>query len=373
MKNRISQRDLARLAGVSAMTVSLALRGHPSISAATRDLICQLAQQHHYRPDPALAALNAYRLQGSDRQFQSTLVWLTAFPSENEWRSMTHAEGYYHGAEKRALEMGYRLEPFWLKEPGLTARRASQILLARGAQGIIVAPLPAAQGELHLDWEHFSAVTLGYSLRHPQLHVVMNHQSRNMKQTVRRLHDMGYRRIGLALPSANNDRVDQNYLSGYLIAQRETEGQRLEPLLADVFDEAAFQAWFQQEKPDAIILSPAWIERVTGWLKKGGHQVPRHIGLAAASIPDGRTDVSGVDENPELIGSMAADALIGMILRQERGVPERPWSLLAEGAWSHGETTRPQAAKARPLSQAVRKPASRRVASSPRSGRGEKG
>ncbi len=343
---RLTQRDLARLAGVSAMTVSLALRGHPSIPAATRDRIRALADQHAYRPDPALAALNAYRAQARPRQFQGTLAWLTSFPSADGWRDMIHLDAYFEGAETRAGELGYRLENFWLSEPGLTAKRAARILLTRGVQGLIAAPLPAGQSTLALDWSPFSAVALGYSLRRPQLHVVMNHQSRNMKQTVHQLRALGCQRIGLALPSANNARVDQNYLSGYLIAQRECGGAPLEPLLADVFTAPVFRAWLRRQRPDALVISPAWVEKVSAWLEAEGLHVPRDVSLAAASIPDGASRLSGIAENPRLIGAMAVDALIGMIHRHERGVPAHPWSLLTEGRWQAGKTTARRAPRA---------------------------
>lgn len=322
------------------MTISLALRDHPSISASRRAQIRKLAKKHGYQPDPALAALNAYRINNRAKRYQGALAWLTSFPSADGWRCMIHAEGYYNGACKRAAELGYQVEPFWVGEPGLSAKRAAQVLLARGVQGLIVAPLPDKQNVVAFDLKPFSAVALGYSLRQPQLHVVMNHQARNMKHTVHQLHALGYRRIGLALPSASNVRVDQNYLSGYLIAQCETSSTRLEPLLADVFDAAAFMKWLRESRADAVIVSASWITQVTAWLKKAGLQVPKDIGLAAASIPDSPTHVSGVDENPALIGRMAVDAVVGMIHRQERGIPEHPSSILAEGKWSAGMTTR---------------------------------
>lgn len=339
MDKPLSQRDLARLAGVSPMTVSLALRGHTSISQATRERIQKLAEEHHYRPDPSLAALNAYRLGHTKRRFQGTLVWLTHFPSPTGWRDMIHAESYFSGAEQRADELGYRLEEFWRAEPGLTSKRATQILLARGVKGIIAAPLPASVRSLTLEWKHFPNIALGYSLREPQLNVVMNHQSRNMKQTVHRLHQLGYRRIGLAIPSANNDRVDQNYLSGYLISQREIGGAILEPLLAEEFGQPVFSKWFRKQKPDCIVISPACFQEVRSWLSEVGLDVPRHIGLAAASINSASDELSGIDENPAMIGAMTVNALVGMIHNQESGIPERPWSLLAEGIWSDGEST----------------------------------
>lgn len=345
MTNRISQRDLAKIAGVSPMTISLALRDHPSISASRREHIRKLAKKHGYQPDPALAALNAYRINNRAKRYQGTLAWLTSFPTADGWRRMIHAEGYFNGACKRAAELGYQVEPFWVNEPGLTPKRAAQVLLARGVQGLIVAPLPDKQNVLAFDLKPFSAVALGYSLRQPQLHVVMNHQARNMKHTVHQLHALGYRRIGLALPSASNARVDQNYLSGYLIAQRETASDRLEPLLADVFDASAFMKWFRETEPDAVIVSGSWTTQVTAWLKKAGLEVPKHLGLATASIPDPPTNISGMDENPALIGRMAVDAVVGMIHRQERGIPEHPSSLLAEGKWSAGKTARKVNAK----------------------------
>ncbi len=340
MNQRISQRDLARIAGVSPMTVSLALRDHPSISSERREQIRKLAKEHGYQPDPALAALNAYRISNRTKRHQGTLAWLTSFPTADDWRRMIHAEGYFKGACKRAAELGYQVEPFWVNEPGLTPKRAAQVLLARGVQGLIVAPLPDQRSLLAFDLKPFSAVALGYSLRQPQLHVVMNHQARNMKHTVHQLHALGYRRIGLALPAASNVRVDQNYLSGYLIAQRETAGERLEPLLADVFDSITFMKWYRETRPDAVIVSGSWTTQVMTWLKREGLEVPKDLGLAAASIPDAPTTVSGMDENPALIGRMAVDAVVGMIHRQERGIPEHPSSLLAEGKWSPGRTTR---------------------------------
>ncbi|MBX3743234.1 MAG: LacI family DNA-binding transcriptional regulator [Akkermansiaceae bacterium] len=339
MDKPLSQRDLARIAGVSPMTVSLALRGHTSISAATRERIRKLAEKHNYRPDPALAALNAYRLRNTERRYQGTLAWITRFPTADGWREMIHAESYFNGAARRAEELGYQLENFWLDEPGLRPARATQILLARGVKGIIAAPLSVASGTMELGWKHFPCITLGYSLREPRLNVVMNHQSRNMKQLVHRLHQTGYRRIGLAMPSANNERVDQNYLGGYLISQRETGGPILEPLLADDFCLPVFRKWLRKQKPDCVVISPVWHDEVKAWLQAENLAVPSDIGLAAPSVTSDSRHLSGIDENPSLIGAVAVNALVGMIHNRESGIPDQPWSLLTEGIWHEGDST----------------------------------
>ncbi|MDR1282639.1 MAG: LacI family transcriptional regulator [Opitutaceae bacterium] len=352
MKGQISQRDLARLAGVSPMTVSLALRGHPSIPAETRTRIEKLAGEHHYRPDPALAALNAWRIRQAPTRFQGTLAWVTRFDTRDAWRDMIQAKGYHEGACARADQLGYRMEEFWVNEPGLTAKRATQILLARGVRGLVIAPLPEAHGRIDLEWGHFSAVALGYSLAEPKLHVVMNHQFRNMKQVVERLHGLGYRRIGFAMPSANDERVDHNYLGGFWIAQQALArdgdgggggggaGGQMPTLLAAEFDRETFVPWFREARPDAIVVAASTARRVREWLGEEGVRVPQDAGLAVASVPWKDTTISGIDEDVPAIGAHAVETVVGMIHRNEQGVPSRPLSLLVEGIWRAGKTVR---------------------------------
>ena len=51
---RVSLRDVARSVGVSHVTVSLALRGDPRVSAARRKEVEIAAKRLGYRPDPML-------------------------------------------------------------------------------------------------------------------------------------------------------------------------------------------------------------------------------------------------------------------------------------------------------------------------------
>jgi LacI family transcriptional regulator len=339
---RVTQRDLARLAGVSHTTVSLALRDHPSIPAETRVRIGALARKHRYQPDPMLAALNAYRVNRTPSRFQGTLAWLTSFETPAAWRGMIQAEGYFLGAQAQAEHLGYKLDEFWIGDPEMNARRATQVLQSRGVHGLIVAPLPVAHGNLALAWDRFSAVALGYSLACPQLHVVMNHQFRNMRHLVQHLQELGYRRIGFAMPATTDERVDHNYIGGFLVAQQELPPAcaRLRPLLASTFGPEVFQRWFARARPDAVITSASWAHQVIDWLAAVGRPVPRDVGVAVASIPYGDRVISGIDENVRAVGAMAVDTVVGMIHRNEIGIPPTPWRILAEGTWFQGETVR---------------------------------
>lgn len=343
---RTTQKLLARLAGVSHTTVSLALRGHPRISETTRSHILKLAETHGYRPDSTLSALNAYRLGNQTAHYRGNLVWLTNFPTPDGWRAYKQMEGYFLGAVEQAKRLGYSLEEFWIGDIDLSPARLSHILFSRGVSGLLIAPQQAPNASIHLNWTEFSAVTFGYSLARPQLHMVMNHQFRNMQRVVRELRVKGYRRIGIAMPASYDERADHNYLSGFWIETRASSSGPaigVEPLLADSFDFHYFIEWFNSQQPDAIVTATNWAPTLEEWLDKLKQRVPEDIALAVPSIPFRNDRYTGVDENVRLIGSIAVDTLVGMIHRNEKGVPQHPLRILVEGCWHEGETVKPNA------------------------------
>lgn len=341
--DRVTLRDIAQAAGCHFTTVSLALRNRPGIPAATRERIRRIAKQLGYRPDPLLAALSSYRRAKAGPGYRATLGWVTNFPTRKGWAAEEIYAEYFAGARSRAAALGFKLEEFWLGESGMSAGRASQILSARGIEGIILAPQPVAAAALELDWDRFSATAIGYSTAQPSLHMVCPNQYRCIRLAIDRLQRREYRRIGLVMLRASDERVDHNWLAGYLVGQAEMKAaDRVPHLFLPRWNDAALGRWLAMHKPDAIISK---CRETLPALRRLGYAVPRDLGVAyLTGVHPGR-ELSGVSEDPLQVGAAAVDYLAGMLRRNERGVPERPQRLLTEGVWVDGRTVRPMPVK----------------------------
>jgi DNA-binding LacI/PurR family transcriptional regulator len=159
-----------------------------------------------------------------------------------------------------------------------------------------------------------------------------------MRLAMRELRKLGYKRLGLALPTSLNERVDRQWVASFLVEQLQFE--QSVPLL--VIDDAqwnydTFRKWFEAHKPDAVI---GHEEVVLEWLRKLGARVPEDVGFANLNCADQAGQFAGIFQNGPSVGGVAVDFLIGMIHRNERGVPSLPHSILVEGTWVPGKTVR---------------------------------
>ncbi len=201
--------DIAERAGVSRMTVSRALRRDPKISPATTDRVTRIAREMGYRANPLVSALMANLRRQSPPKDVSTLAFLTAFPTRFGWREPAAFRRYFTGARERAEQLGYRIEDFWLREEGVDEIVIARILGARGIKGVMIAPTPEASMPIELPWEKFAVVAFGYSMNIPPVHRITDHLAHSLLVALRKLKELGYRRIGVCAPSDANVRVDE--------------------------------------------------------------------------------------------------------------------------------------------------------------------
>ena len=215
MEHRVTLRNVAAKAGVHHTTASRALKNDPRVNPETLARIRTIAEHMGYMPDPMLSSLNAYRHASRASQYHGTIAWITNFSTRDGWRNSSCYELYFQGAGEQLMRHGYRLEEFWLREPGLTARRSSQVLLHRGIRGLAICPLEISRGHLSLQWEKFSAVSFGYSLVGPRLHLFSAAHYRAMITGIRKLRALGYRRIGMVTSHEFDERMERMWTAAY--------------------------------------------------------------------------------------------------------------------------------------------------------------
>jgi LacI family transcriptional regulator len=128
-----------------------------------------------YRPDPVLSALAAYRFAKQSHKIQSALAWVNRFKDPRQWRKFSELKAYWTGAEKAAERFGYHMEEI-IWEPDSPLKRLEKILETRDVLGILMPPHHFPPDCSGFDWNKFSAVRFGMSVRNPDIHAVTTDQ-----------------------------------------------------------------------------------------------------------------------------------------------------------------------------------------------------
>jgi LacI family transcriptional regulator len=223
--------------------------------------------------------------------------------------------------------------------------RFASILTTRGINGILIGRLPPGCNQLELPWERFSCVALGLTLHSPRLHHVTENHYASAKQSMVRCIERGYRRIGFVFSEADDSpRVGERWLGAYLHQQlRLDSADRIPPFLfSSGADHAtAFHDWFRLHRPDALLVTHA--VPVLAWLKALGKIVPRDLGLVALVNDHPAQNHGGVYFDPAKLGALGIEMLIGLLHRDDTGVPSDQHEVLLTGEWLEGTTLRPPA------------------------------
>lgn len=332
-----SLRTIAASAGVHRATVSLALRNHPRIPAATCQRIQKIAADLGYRPNPVVA--RAMRLvRGNKNEAGETIAWLNSFSNEDSWRTVPWLRGYCEGARERALSIGYGFDEIWLRAPGITRRRVAGILNARGIRGVLVTPPHEQHGRIHIDWSRLSVVGLDWNLLHPVVDRVCPDFFGNTWLAARNLRRSGCTRIGLWI-GRYQDIVSRHLIVSAFLgwqAGRPSREIRIAPMVVNL-DHAGssrlFARWFAENRPDAVICIDGV---VAAYAAEAGLVTGRDVRLAHLNLHPGCGINSGIDPRHHEIGAVAVDMLAGNLAQSRTGEPEVRREILIPGTWVPG-------------------------------------
>lgn len=357
MNKQVRMKDVADRAGVSRMTVSLALRDHPKLPLKTRERVKRVAKKLGYQPNPEIASLMK-RIRARRGTGEPVVLGLI---TEGEQSLLSHAAWKKHplvtALNERVGRFGYCWEEFRLGHQGLTPAKLTKTLKARGINAVIAVGIsPASLAEI--GWENFVAVELGTATPDPVIHRANNHPHQAMELAIDTLGASGYQRIGLVLDSVSDQTAGgawQKAFYGELMAAGKSSIPA--PLvLKGAAPGDDLVKWLKKEQPDAVVTT-ADPQAMLKALRKTGHTPPKKLGLAHLNLnssPKGFDGISGTDQNSTALAIAAVDLLMGKVEAHEFGEPEHPESVMVATNWVQGKTTNPPTKK---RSKATRRPA----------------
>lgn len=352
-----NQRDIAKELGITQATVSLALRGDPSISPAMRENVRSTAERLGYRPNAYVNMLMSQVRSGRRLSEQGVIGLLVETASLEDWHEVASYRKFHQGVRRRGEELGYRVEPFFLQEKGMTPARLDRILQARGIRGLILAPPYHGNRSLDMDWRRYTAVGVGFGWEEQELNRVVFDNLQNFITAFTELRALGYRKIGTVLGETftYGNRYGTKWYTGYLecwnlipeeeripvFAGRNQPGVNQVPVFAGTSNPHQldnFREWIDTWRPDALLTLTG---RECAWLNRMGIRVPEDMGLACLSQPS-EEGYARIEEKGDIVGGTALELVAAQMNRNEYGPPLHPKVTMIEGRWVTGPTVRPQ-------------------------------
>lgn len=331
--------DIATHCGVAKSTVSRILRGQRGHNPATVRRVLAAAKRLGYRPNPLVTSL-MINLRRQNRDLRAAPIAVV-----DTWTNRpvdVHSQGYYRDIaqtlETQAEKSGFGTELFSLYHLGGDWERLRGVLIARGIRGLVLLPPDRPGTSVPIDLSPFACSTIGYALEDPPLHRASINHYENISIAVQRLRLHGYRRIGLALRRAFDDRSRHLWQAGFHIQQQSIPSRDRLPILWYNGDGAAQVAfWVEKSQPDAVVCLHREVPR---WLRAAGIAIPGRLGLALIGTERGDRSLAGIIRSNAEIAEAAMDLVVGQLYRNEVGVPRRPQLILVSGEWMEGASIR---------------------------------
>jgi len=327
---------------VASSTISRALRDDPRISLELRGRARAVADKLGYAPNPLVSALMANRRRRGGAGAVDVIALITNYGGREDWRKKDVCRWEYEGIQRRARELGFRVEVFALGEYRGDMARLVATLRARAIRGVLLGFSREESAGVAFDAEGFCVA--GLSAYFPE--VIADranfHGFFNVQLALDHLHRLGYRRPSLIVPHLNN-RMSNNLWSGaFLDWQRSLPRRdRCEPFIpSENVTAAEFSDWLYRNAPDSLLVYKFPVRTL---LAKRGVRVPEDIGLAYLyRTSDEMGGAAGIDGNLDFVGAAALDLVVERLYANNTRPSEHPKEVLIKGTWHEGDTLPPK-------------------------------
>lgn len=336
----ISQSDIARALKLNQSTVSRALKGDVRIPERLRKRVKTAAARMGYAENPFVKALMSQVRAKRKISERGVIAFVVESFTRTKWKSFPPLTRYHEGASRRAGELGYRLEPFFLKEDCLSVPMLESILLARGIRGLMFAHTWQGEASELGKLRHCACVTTGWNIEQQEFDLVANDYSCNMIIAYEQLARLGYSRVGVALNPYTMHLRAIRWIPGFLECQEYLPRNRRIPYfvrnLSPKESPERFHRWLKRWQPDVLLTADLHLHQ---WLELVSIKAPDDIGLAAlGSLPG--PDWSGIEEDESALGARVVEQVTTKLERGEFGPSLQPTVTLIPGHWAAGKTLR---------------------------------
>lgn len=316
MKNSpITIKDIARILGISASTVSRALKDHPDISVETKRAVNELASQLKYQPNAIALSL---------KQSRSNTIGVIIPEIVHHFFSSVIS-----GIEDVAYNAGFTVMICQSNEKYDRELANANMLMAHRVDGVLVSIAKESTNYDHLQMMKDSGIPLVFFDRIvPGMiadQVLIDDEEAAYKAT-KHLIDSGRKRIA-HFSGPEHLMIGRNRREGYLRALREA-GLPEDPSLiiqADNYEKAVVTVRHMYDKgllPDGIFATNdlTAVGAMQG-LQKLGIEIPKQIAIVGFS--DGRLSgitvptLTSVDQHGYDMGSIATELLLQRILNED--------------------------------------------------------
>jgi len=352
--------EIAQRLRVASSTISRALRDDPRIGAEMRQKVKETAARLGYAPNPLVSALMANRRRRGGAGAVDVIALVTNYGGRADWRTKDVCRWEFEGIQRRAKELGFRIEIFSLADFRGDMSRLQATLRTRAIRGVLLG-FSRDENTSTLGFDCSGFCVAGLSAYFPN--VVADranfHGFFNVKLALEHMHQLGYRRPALIVPELNN-RYSNNLWSGAFLdwQRRLPKRDRCEPFLPpEDVSIAEFSDWLYRNVPDSLLVYKFPARTL---LAKRNIRVPDDIGLAYLyRTSDEMGGAAGIDGNLGFVGAAALDLVVERLYTNSTGASEHPKEVLIKGTWHMGATlpareTAPAPARSRAPAKAKR-------------------
>lgn len=339
-ERRPNMQQIGLAAGVSKSAVSLALRNDPRIPEATRLRIQVIAREMGYRRNPVVDSLMTQLRAGRQPTFQANLGLINCSPLKDLNQNHTFRR-LREGVARRAEDLGYGVEEFWLQQPDMRPQRLKKILETRGIRGLIIiaALSPDTIDRGYVDfWYDFACAVIGVNHLKNKLNRSSSDQYLTARRATEKVLERGYKRPMLVVPPDDDALLEGKFSAGFYSVTRHLEAKdRLETVALDCKEPGSALLAIRQQRPDVVITNKS---ELYGTLHDDGVSIPKDLGLVHLDWHDKLTQVAGMRQNNRVVGSAGVDLVVGQLQKNEFGSQAFPKVVQIESVWVDGPSVR---------------------------------